>query len=94
MHEKLVAAIDAELDVSEMVLADPLTLRRLKSERIARRVLAVLGEPDAEMLLAGNTAIEDATDCATDTDTGAWQVPSPHCARDVLTAMLATIRKP
>jgi len=34
----LIKLIERELDVHEMVLTDPLTLRRLKAERIARAV--------------------------------------------------------
>lgn len=43
MDEKALAdVIAAELDIAEMVLTDPQTLRRLKAERIARAVVASL----------------------------------------------------
>jgi hypothetical protein len=53
MLDRLTGAVDRELDVSEAVLADPLTLRRLKARRVARAVLAELRNPTDAMLAAG-----------------------------------------
>jgi hypothetical protein len=43
MVERVARAIERELDVQELVLADPLTLRRLKAKRIATAALAASG---------------------------------------------------
>lgn len=42
--EEVARVIERELDVSEMVLTDPLTLRRIKAERIARQIKALYEE--------------------------------------------------
>ena len=39
-EKALVELIDRELDVHEAVLTDPISLRRLQAQRIARRILA------------------------------------------------------
>jgi hypothetical protein len=48
--ERVVALIERELDVQEMVLTDPMTLRRLKAQRIARAAMAATLELAAEAL--------------------------------------------
>lgn len=48
--DDLVKLIERELDVSEMVLADPLTLRRLKAKRIARVVTEFFAQAHRELL--------------------------------------------
>ena len=45
MLEKVVEAIDAELGRQEMVLTDPLTLRRMMATRAARAALEAMREP-------------------------------------------------
>jgi len=40
--ERVAVAVERELDIEEAVLADPLTKRRLKAQRIARQVIAAM----------------------------------------------------
>lgn len=69
IDEKALAdVIAAELDTAEMVLTDPLTLRRLKAERIARAVLQALrpgstGEAEGWVLVP-RTALQPIADIA------------------------------
>ena len=60
MLEKVVEAIDAELGRQEMVLTDPLTLRRMMATRAARAALEAMREPSALMVRAASES--DATD--------------------------------
>lgn len=48
--ERVALLIERELDVVELVLTDPMTLRRLKAQRIARAAMAATREIDAEAL--------------------------------------------
>ena len=48
--ERVAALIERELDVVELVLTDPMTLRRLKAQRIARAAMAATREIDAEAI--------------------------------------------
>lgn len=46
--EKVAAVIERELMIDEMLLADPTTLRKIKSQRIARAALAALKAMEGE----------------------------------------------
>ena len=48
--ERVALLIERELDVVELVLTDPMTLRRLKAQRIARAAMAATLELTAEAL--------------------------------------------
>lgn len=50
--ERAIIAAGLELDRQEMVLTDPMTLRRLQFERVARAVLMAVREPD-EAVVSG-----------------------------------------
>lgn len=56
MFDRLTAAIEREMIAQEMVLTDPLSLRRLKAQRIARTVLRTLRNPTIYMHNAGSVA--------------------------------------
>ena len=44
--EKMARAIERELDVQEMILTDPFTLRKMMANRIARAALLAIREPE------------------------------------------------
>lgn len=47
--ELIAAAIELELDTQEMVLADPITLRKLKARRIAARAVSAYRNHQVEL---------------------------------------------
>jgi len=53
MIERAARAAEIELGKQEMVLADPITLRRMMAKRIARAVLIAIREPSITMHNAG-----------------------------------------
>lgn len=68
MIEVMARAIDAEIDTSELLLTDPMTLRKLKASRVSARALSALEaagyvvvpkEPTDEMIEAGCAAPDD-----------------------------------
>lgn len=42
LAERVAVVVERELDIEEAILADPLTKRRLKAQRIARQVIAAM----------------------------------------------------
>lgn len=62
MLEKVAKVIEVELGVQEMVLADPITLRRIKATRIARAAVKALMGPTQKILDAGYQEFGAATE--------------------------------
>lgn len=93
-EKALAEVIAAELDVAEMVLTDPLTLRRLKAERIARAVIAYLSPGSTgetvvteTMIEAGHEAARAWTDRYMDgSEFVNWQQGLPDIYRAMLSA--------
>lgn len=56
LHDRLVEAVEREIDVREMVDASPSRIRRLRAERVVRVMLKTLREPDGETIYAGELA--------------------------------------
>lgn len=50
MVEKILPAVERELGTQEMILTDPMTLRRMMAKRVTRAVLTALLEPSERML--------------------------------------------
>jgi hypothetical protein len=50
MFDRAVKAIESEIGKQEMVLTNPLTLRRMMAERAARAALDAIREPDDAMV--------------------------------------------
>lgn len=51
--KKVAEAIELDLDIQEMLLADPITLRQLKAERIARKAIRAVMESDEVRVMRG-----------------------------------------
>lgn len=45
MVDRVARALESQLDVAEMVMADPMTLRRLKAKRLARVAIEAMRNP-------------------------------------------------
>lgn len=53
MIERVARAVEDQLDVQEALLADPLTLKRIKARRIVRAAMTELRNPTDAMVDAG-----------------------------------------
>jgi hypothetical protein len=81
MLVRAVKAVETELGKQEMVLTDPLTLRRMMATRAVRAALQAIKEPDDGMEEAGFTALKAEQNAAT---------PGGTCAV-VFTAMIDSV---
>ena len=55
--ERAARAVELELSKQEMVLTDPLTLRRMMAERCVRAVLLAIREPSEAMVEVGGEKV-------------------------------------
>jgi len=82
MIERVAWAIEAEIDTVEMVMADPLTVRRLRAARITRVAIKAMQEPTEAML--------DAVSATFDPGYGEWGA-NCHITEEAYQAMIAAL---